>query len=239
VTADRQLSIGAFSLLTGLSIDALRHYDGIGLLRPAGVDPSSRYRRYDLEQLEAARTIRALREVDMPIDEVLVALKSADAAQEALQRHLHRLLERSSELVEHVASVSRMLEEGVIVPEVKGCRIAEISLLVSDLDRSRAFYESVFDVRFAEDEHDGPTHLHTSFGSWPGDNFFMFTLWPAKDRAATTTHFGFMVDDLDVIFRKAIASGATPFWEPRDSTAMPRNAKFADPDSNEIFLYES
>jgi DNA-binding transcriptional MerR regulator len=239
VPANRQLSIGAFSLLTGLSIDALRYYDEIGLLRPVSVDPSSRYRRYDRGQLEAARTIRALREVDMPIDEVVIAIKSRGAEKEALERHLERLLERSSELIEQVAAVSRMIEEGAIVPALKGSRIAEISLLVGDIDRSRAFYESVFDVSFAEDEHDGPKHLHTSFGSWPGDNFFMFTLWPAKDGAVTTTHFGFMVDDLDVILRKAIAAGATAFWEPRDSDAMPRNAKFADPDANEIFLYEA
>jgi len=236
---ERALSIGAFALLSGLSIDALRHYDEIGLLRPASVDRSTRYRRYDIAQLDGARTIRALRTVDMPIDEIAIALKSPAATREALARHLERLLERSGELIEQVEIVSRMIEEGVIVPAITGSRIAEISLLVDDLDRSRAFYESVFDVRFAEDEHDGPKHLHTSFGSWPGDNFFMFTLWPAKDRATTTTRFGFMVDDLDVVFRKAIAAGATAFWEPRDSTAMPRNAKFADPDANEIFLYEA
>ena len=32
--------IGAFSMLTGLSITALRHYDEVGLLHPATVDVS-------------------------------------------------------------------------------------------------------------------------------------------------------------------------------------------------------
>jgi hypothetical protein len=39
------ITIGTFSLLTGLSITTLRHYDDIGLLRPADVDPRTGYRR--------------------------------------------------------------------------------------------------------------------------------------------------------------------------------------------------
>jgi len=168
-----------------------------------------------------------------------MALKSIDACREALLRHRDRLVQRSTVLLGNVNLVDQMIEKGVLMPEVKGCHIAEISLLVDDLERSRAFYESVFDVRFAEDEHSGPKHLHTSFGSWPGDNFFMLTLWPAAERGRTSTHFGFMVDDLDSVWRRALAAGATEFWAPRDSSAMPRNAKFGDPDENEVFLYES
>lgn len=40
------LNIGGFSLVTGLSITALRHYDEVGLLTPAQVDPTTGYRRY-------------------------------------------------------------------------------------------------------------------------------------------------------------------------------------------------
>lgn len=39
------MNIGEFAQLTGLSIKALRRYDEQGLLRPAVVDPWSRYRR--------------------------------------------------------------------------------------------------------------------------------------------------------------------------------------------------
>ena len=67
---DRLLNIGAFAVLSGLSIDALRHYDDIGLLPPAEVDPVTAYRRYAPEQLAAARRIRALRAVDLPIEEI-------------------------------------------------------------------------------------------------------------------------------------------------------------------------
>jgi len=38
---DDLLSIGAFAVFTGLSINALRHYDEVGLLRPADVDKAT------------------------------------------------------------------------------------------------------------------------------------------------------------------------------------------------------
>lgn len=48
MSTDDLLSIGVFSVVTGLSINALRHYDETGLLRPAFVDPDTGYRRYQL-----------------------------------------------------------------------------------------------------------------------------------------------------------------------------------------------
>ena len=39
-------SIGVFGLVTGLSVTALRHYDEVGVLRLASVDPVTGYRRY-------------------------------------------------------------------------------------------------------------------------------------------------------------------------------------------------
>ena len=39
-------SIGEFSRLGGVSVRTLRHYDEIGLLRPATVDPDTWYRGY-------------------------------------------------------------------------------------------------------------------------------------------------------------------------------------------------
>ena len=60
---DEQLvPIGRFSEATRLSVKALRHYDDIGLLRPAVTDPQSGYRYYRLGQANRAEAIRQLRE---------------------------------------------------------------------------------------------------------------------------------------------------------------------------------
>ena len=40
------LPIGRFARLAGLSVGALRHYDELGVLRPADVDRFTGYRRY-------------------------------------------------------------------------------------------------------------------------------------------------------------------------------------------------
>ena len=53
------LSIGRFSRLSGLSVHALRHYDELGLLRPAEVDPETGYRRYASDQLADGSRDRA------------------------------------------------------------------------------------------------------------------------------------------------------------------------------------
>ena len=41
---DKYFSIGEVSKITGLSIDRLRNYDKIGLLKPSYIDPKSGYR---------------------------------------------------------------------------------------------------------------------------------------------------------------------------------------------------
>lgn len=67
---DELLPIGRFARLAGLSVGALRHYDTVGLLTPARVDPQTGYRAYRAAQLEAARMIVWLRDADIPLPEV-------------------------------------------------------------------------------------------------------------------------------------------------------------------------
>ena len=79
------IPIGRFSKISRLSVSSLRYYDELGLLRPAHVDPDSSYRYYLLSQVRAAETIRLLRALDMPLDEVqrFVAESDADAGARA------------------------------------------------------------------------------------------------------------------------------------------------------------
>jgi DNA-binding transcriptional MerR regulator len=104
---DGLVTIGRLARLSGLSIKALRHYDAIGLLPPANVHPGNGYRRYVPAQVESARLIRRLRDLDVPLAGVrsmLAARTPAEATQRLaayrstvqaqawrLQRILHRL----------------------------------------------------------------------------------------------------------------------------------------------------
>ena len=76
---DELLSIGRFSRLSGLTVKALRHYDEIGLLRPARVDDATGYRYYSLAQARDAESIRRLRSLEVPLDEVADLLRADDA----------------------------------------------------------------------------------------------------------------------------------------------------------------
>jgi DNA-binding transcriptional MerR regulator len=84
--------------VSGLTAKALRHYDAVGLLAPASVDPASGYRRYSADQVDAARLIRRLRGLELPVAEVrrLLDLYAADpgAMTDALVAHRRRLVAR-------------------------------------------------------------------------------------------------------------------------------------------------
>ena len=63
-------SIGEFSKLGRVTIDTLRHYDAVGLLKPAKVDPFTGYRYYSAQQLMPLNRILALKEVGFSLDEI-------------------------------------------------------------------------------------------------------------------------------------------------------------------------
>ncbi|WP_424858300.1 MerR family transcriptional regulator [Streptomyces sp. SAI-170] len=114
---DDLLTIGAFAARARLSAKALRLYDRLGLLAPDRVDPSTGYRYYRAAQVERARLVALLRQLDMPLARIaevadaggdeaaaLLAAYWADvearfAAQRTLAEYLRgRLSGRSSEM---------------------------------------------------------------------------------------------------------------------------------------------
>ncbi len=62
--------IGEFSRIARVTIETLRHYDAIGLLKPVRVDPSTGYRYYSAQQLEPLNQILALKEVGLSLEEI-------------------------------------------------------------------------------------------------------------------------------------------------------------------------
>ena len=86
------LPIGRFSQVCRLSIPALRHYDELGLLTPATVDPDTGYRYYSISQAEDADRIRSLRFLEMPLPEIRAVLSATpEQARDILRAHRERL----------------------------------------------------------------------------------------------------------------------------------------------------
>jgi DNA-binding transcriptional MerR regulator len=79
----QEVSIGEFARRSRLSIKALRLYDELGVLVPARVDEASGYRYYDVRQLDAARLVSMLRQLDVSLAAIreLLVCDPADAAE--------------------------------------------------------------------------------------------------------------------------------------------------------------
>ena len=78
----KEISIGEFARRSRLSLKALRLYDERGVLVPSRVDQASGYRYYDTAQLDQARLVVMLRQLQLPLAAIkeLLACDPADAA---------------------------------------------------------------------------------------------------------------------------------------------------------------
>lgn len=105
------IPIGRFAQVSGFTIRALRHYESLGLLVPARVDPGSGYRFYRPEQLPDALRVRLLRALEMPLPDVVAVMRDPDgpAALEALRAHRVRVASRLAELEQQLARLDEWL----------------------------------------------------------------------------------------------------------------------------------
>ncbi len=97
------LSIGTFAHLGHISVRMLRHYDAIGLLKPARIDPRTGYRFYDSGQLERLSRIQLLKTYRFSLSEI-AGLLTADAPTRA-----SALSEKRIALYREMASLQRVL----------------------------------------------------------------------------------------------------------------------------------
>jgi DNA-binding transcriptional MerR regulator len=112
------LTIGQVARLSGLSAKALRHYDRVRLLRPAAVDGGTGYRLYRGDQVAEAQLVHLLRSLDLPLDQVAVAVagwKAGDTAgvKEVIRRHRRHLDARITRLRGALHRIDHLLGEGL------------------------------------------------------------------------------------------------------------------------------
>lgn len=72
------LKIGEFARLAQVSLKTLRHYEKIGLLLPAYLDPENGYRWYAMDQLSNMMRILALKDCGFALDEIAPPFCSYD-----------------------------------------------------------------------------------------------------------------------------------------------------------------
>ena len=237
------MTIGRFAHVSGLSVHTLRHYDDVGLLAPAQVDPYTGYRRYRREQVRQARLIQALRWIDLPIEEIRTVLVDPGGgdARQILHSHRRRLERQRSRLAARLADIDHYLEEGITMSPVTGSRPVQLKITVDDTDAAIAFYQKAFgfhyDVTRRTEDAEYSSFVFSKYGE--ADFFLLHLLADPNqaDRLGPTT-FGLLVEDLDEAHSRALVAGATEIAKPHDAEGMPRCSAVKDPSGNWIWLYQ-
>ncbi|MFC1443454.1 MerR family transcriptional regulator [Streptacidiphilus sp. N1-10] len=108
------LSIGELARASGLTVSALRFYDGAGILLPVQVDPGSGYRWYGSDQRTEARLLARLRRVGMPLADlrlILAGWAGQDTALvgKLLDAHLLRLQDGLDDARRELSTVRDLL----------------------------------------------------------------------------------------------------------------------------------
>ena len=126
-----EISIGEFSRRSRLSLKALRLYDERGVLVPSRVDQGSGYRYYGTAQLDQARLVVMLRELQLPLAAIkeLLACDPADAATRIAEywRGAEAAHDARRDLADYL--VSRLSGKRPVMYEVATREMPERSLL--------------------------------------------------------------------------------------------------------------
>lgn len=129
------LTITEIASLRGVTSETMRYYDRIGLLKPAYIDPETKYRYYSIRQYERLGTIKELRELGMSIKEIQDYFNN-------------RNLKKSAEILRHHY---HLLQEDIRKKMMIGKVMAEKLHFLEDLDMAmeiEVVYETYFDDRY-------------------------------------------------------------------------------------------
>ncbi|MDI5973823.1 MerR family transcriptional regulator [Streptomyces sp. SL13] len=134
------LSIGDFARYGRVSVRMLRHYDAIGLLRPARVDPVTGYRGYEAAQLARLNRVIALKDLGFSLQQVREIVDGEVGAGELRGMLRLRRAELETALAEAGARLTRvearlrtiesegvMDTDDVVVKRIAAVRVAELT----------------------------------------------------------------------------------------------------------------
>jgi DNA-binding transcriptional MerR regulator len=133
-------SIGEFARHGRVSVRMLRHYDAIGLLRPACVDPVSGYRFYQASQLAELNRVIALKDLGFTLQQVQAILEEKVTAAELrgmlkLRRaEIHAQIEAEKARLTRVEArlltiedEARVPADGVVIKRLAPVRVGELT----------------------------------------------------------------------------------------------------------------
>jgi DNA-binding transcriptional MerR regulator len=137
-------TIGDFARHGRVSVRMLRHYDAIGLIRPAHVDPPTGYRFYEANQLAQLNRIVALKDLGFTLAQVSAIIDEQVSAEQLRGMLRLRHAELQAEIAAGTARLTgvaarlRIIEsEGhmpttdVVVKRIPAVRVAELTAIAA------------------------------------------------------------------------------------------------------------
>lgn len=135
---EKLFRIGDVAKMFHISTGTLRHYERMGIVVPEFIEEKSGYRYYGIRQFEVLNTIRYLRVLDMPLEQIADFLANRDiqVIEEKLQNQKEMIREKKRQLevierkIDHRIhqiqdAVSSKLDE-IRMQQTKACRIVWI-----------------------------------------------------------------------------------------------------------------
>ena len=133
-------SIGEFARHGRVSVRMLRHYDAIGLIRPACVDPDTGYRFYQASQLDELNRVIALKDLGFTLQQVQEILEDKVTAAELrgmlklrraeIQARIEAETTRLARVEARLMTIedeARVPADGVIIKRLAPVRVAELT----------------------------------------------------------------------------------------------------------------
>jgi DNA-binding transcriptional MerR regulator len=141
------LSIGDFARHGRVSVRMLRHYDAIGLLKPAYVDRMTGYRSYEARQLSRLNRIVALKGLGFTLQQVHSILDEEVSVEELRgmlrlrQAELHSQIATDTARLAQVEARLRIIEkegampvDDVQIKRIPGVRVADLTATAASFE---------------------------------------------------------------------------------------------------------
>lgn len=172
--------IGQFAQFAKVSVRTLRHYDEVGLLRPASVDPATGYRSYAATQLRQLNRILVLKDLGFTLVEItriveagitndelvgMLRLRRAEAERnaEAEQRRLTRVAARIHLLTG--APHMNDTETAIVIKALDATRVAVTSEVAEGFDTDFGpIFSRLYPRLFAALDREGITPAGPTYG---------------------------------------------------------------------------
>lgn len=153
-------TIAQVARLSRITTRTLRHYDAIGLLRPAGTGAGG-VRLYEREQLLRLQRILLLRDLGLGLDAIASVIDDQDrrGTRDVLDRHRTWLLAESERLARLARTVQRTIDE------LAGGEEMDVEELFEGFDASR--YEAEVQERWPE----GAAESRRRTANWSREDF--------------------------------------------------------------------